>query len=285
MPRLRARFCLATVLLVLSTVSFLAGPAHGQEADGEDEVMKRVPYGTDTWDTKLGNHRALIRVTEKADAVRVQLPWRRRDRDPQKKHVVILDAKTHRPIPNVKVLAVDADLGDIVFQPAAMPGDYCVYYLPYAKGGGGISSGGYEIPSETADAAWLKRHGLDAGPAPDRFPFADVVEFQARSDFHRLDPMELPATRSELDALIARHPGKAYLVFTEDRRNPIRMPDALPLCWVDRGPSNVHAGEALRYEYYAFQIGCYAVGQDLEDLRITFRELRTAEAAAMSASA
>ena len=44
-------------------------------------------------------------------------------------------------------------------------------------------------------------------------------------------------------------------MFPEDRHYPIRMTEELPLRWIRRGPSSVFAGEALRGEFYAFQLG------------------------------
>ena len=269
-------------VLLFAGALLAATPAQGES--GEDEIMKRVPYGAGNWDRKLGNHRAVVRVPDKADAVRVRLPWRRRDRDPQKKQVLVADPGGAL-IPNVRVFSITADAGEVVFQPAAGPGDYCVYYLPYAQGAGGISSGGYAAIEAAAEADWLARSGLDGQEAPGTLPAAEVVEFQARSDFHRFDPMELPATQAETGALVAQHPGKACLIFPEDRANPVRMFDALPLCWLDRGPANAFAGEALRNEYYVFQLGCYAASQDLENLGIAFGDLRTAAGGVLPASA
>jgi len=56
-----------------------------------------VPYTTGTWDAaEFGNHRARIRVVSEADAVRARIPWRRRDRDPGKKNIIMVDLRLFR---------------------------------------------------------------------------------------------------------------------------------------------------------------------------------------------
>ena len=52
----------------------------------------------DSWAEELGNHRARILVSEKADAVWVHIPWRRRDIEPENKGIVIIDATTGEKI-------------------------------------------------------------------------------------------------------------------------------------------------------------------------------------------
>ena len=103
-----------------------------------------------------------------------------------------------------------------------------------------------------------------------KLPQAKVLEFQARSQFERFDPMEVVATREEMKKLLADHP-QPYLVFAEDREYPIRMNDELPLRWIRSGPVHELHGQADRNEYYAFQIGVYAAktagGRDRPGLR------------------
>ena len=106
-------------------------------------------------------------------------------------------------------------------------------------------------------------------------PTARVLEFQALSDYHRFDPMEVPATAEELRRLVAGRPGKVCLLFPEDRRFPIRMNDELPLRWIRSGPSDSFRGEACRNEFYAFQIGLYAAGRELKNVRVSFSPLKS----------
>ena len=54
----------------------------------------------DSWAEELGKHRARILVAEKADAVWIHIPWRRRDIDPENKDIVIIDATNGEKIEN-----------------------------------------------------------------------------------------------------------------------------------------------------------------------------------------
>jgi hypothetical protein len=270
-------------LFACALTAMPALPALGEE----------IPYGVPDkpWDEARGLHRARVQVAEKTDAVWAHLPWRRRDADADKKHIIVVDAATGQEVANLVRAAVTREAGDIVFQPATVPGEYHIYYLPHkVVGGVGWYSGMYLAPKETAQKEWVERHGL----APEKLaagqwrelPAAKVLEFQARTAFDRFDPMEVCATPEEVSRLLAAHPDRPYLVFPEDRGFPIRMTDDLPARWITAGPSAQFRGEAQRNEYYAFQIGVYAVRADLEDLRADFSDLagpggRTIPAAAL----
>ena len=104
-------------------------------------------------------------------------------------------------------------------------------------------------------------------------PVANVLEIQAINEFNRFDPMEVIATAEEMKKLLAAHAGKPYLLFPEDRRYPIRMTDELPQRWIQAGPSDAFQGKADRGEFYVFQIGVYATGQDLKNIRVSFTPL------------
>ena len=56
-------------------------------------------------------------------------------------------------------------------------------------------------------------------------PRATVTEFDAVDSLSSFYPMEVIATRAETEALVAAHPGAAYLLFPEDRTRPIKMRD------------------------------------------------------------
>ena len=53
---------------------------------GRGFAVEEVPYAIakEPWAEGLGNHRAVVRVEQKADAVVARIPWRRRDRDPER---------------------------------------------------------------------------------------------------------------------------------------------------------------------------------------------------------
>ena len=250
-------------------------------AVGADTVLDtEVPYGVGQWSETLGLHRARVKVSEKADAVWLHIPWRRRDSDPQKKRIIIVDAATDKELDNVAPLDIRREYGDLVFQPQTVPGEYYVYYMPFEiQPGYGAYTNDYLPPEQTAEEEWLRRNGLTESQRGQgdwkKLPRAELLEIQARTEFDRFDPMEVVATSEETEKLLADHPGP-YLLFPEDRKHPIRMFDELPLRWIQHGPSDRFEGNARRNEYYAFQIGLFAARAALDDLDVDFEPLRSA---------
>ncbi len=231
------------------------------------------------WPVERGHHRALVQVAAKADAVRAHIPWRRRDSDPGAKDVVVIESATGKRVANVARVDIRREYGDIVFQ-AKQAGQYEVYYLPYAPEPTQYYYGkGYTPPSDTADAAWLASHGLTpeaiATGGWRSLPEAAVTGFEARTEFDSFYPMEVVASADEVAGLVAAHP-QPYLLFPEDRKLPIRMAADVPVRWVQNGPSAEFSGQALRNEYYAFQIGVFASRGPLADVKTVFSDLRAA---------
>ena len=52
------------------------------------------------------------------------------------------------------------------------------------------------------------------------------------------------------------------------------MADHLPLKWIADGPRPELAGEAARGEFFAFQVGLYAVATNIQDISVRFSDLR-----------
>ncbi len=252
-------------------------------------LAQEVPYGVGSWpEGERGNHRAIVRVDKPAEAVRAYIPWRRRDPDPQGKDIRVFDAATGKRVMNVARITVNRDYGDIVFQPATVPGNYEVYYMPCTAAGDYFQDAGtYVKPQNTADVAWLDRHKLKAEAIASgqwkSLPRAETVAIQARREFHRFDPMEVVATRMEVEALLAAHPGRSYVLFPEDREHAIRMPDDLPLRWTTLGLRQDFEGHAQPGEYYVFQIGVFAAREPIADLSVEFGDLRNALGAVLPA--
>jgi len=242
-------------------------------------LAEEVKYGVGSWPERgHGNHRAVLRVTQPAGAVWAHIEWRRRDRQPEKKAVLIFDAQNQR-VENVVCIHIRREYGDIIFQPISGPGEYYVYYLPYNPGVGNFDDPGtYFPPQETAHPQWRAAHGLTPeGIAAGRWrnlPRAQLVEIQARGEFHRMDPMEIIATEEEINALLASYPQRSYLLFPEDRKYPIKMPDDLPYRWIQRGPQEEFAGQAQPNEYYCFQIGVWAARKPISNLKLSFSPLK-----------
>jgi len=242
-------------------------------------AVEAVPRGVGQWPAEWGNHRAVVRVDGSPEAVRVHLPWRRPDRDPQKKAIFVVDAATGKPVENVVPVTVGREYGELVFGPVTSPGTYFIYYLPAPPLRTGIRrSAGYATPQPTADERWRTRAGVSDGALAEgrwrKLPAAELVEFQSLSEFDQFTEMEQIATSGETAKLLADLPDEKYLLFVEDRRHPIRMSDDLPWRWIQRGPSDTFEGQAHRGEFYVWQIGLFAARAAIDDVKATWGELQ-----------
>jgi len=263
-------------------VAIVAGlmPLSSSAAQDSLAPSREVARGTGQWNAdSLGNQRAVVRVSAPAPAVLAVIPWRRRDRDPELKRIIVQSA-AGLPVTNVVPLAITRETGEVAFEPAAGAGDYFIYYLPYR---GSVRSNypkiTYQPPDSTADPAWLARAGLTgrAGAAGAHLARAQVVRLEAVDSANRMDPMEVIATADETAALRAMHPGAAFLLFPEDRTRPIRMTTDLPERWIETGANGPVTGTAERGEFYAFQIGVWAL-EPLDSVRLRFSGLMNGKA-------
>jgi hypothetical protein len=260
-------------LPVVLVVLLLCGIAAQAASDEIPYTAAKAP-----WADKLGNHRARIRIEEKSDRVWVRIPWRRRDHQPERKDIIVIDAATNKRIDNVLAVNINREYGDLLIQPTTAPGDYFVYYMPYQSTGAWWSpSTVYPSPVDRADATWAGEckptvEALALGKT-DLLPRAKVLGIEAISEFHRFDPMEVIATADERSRLLTQHRDKPYLLFPEDRRHPIRMTDDLPARWIRTGPGTSFKGEACRGEFYAFQVGLFTSADSLENVGIEFGDL------------
>jgi len=274
----KRRALIMTALVAAGVLSFNS-IASGLRPSSSENAPKPESYGIGTWDAaSLGNHRAVLRVEKKADAVFARIPWRRRDINPQDKAVLVYDASTGKRTLNLYLVDINREFGDIVFQPQTAPGDYFVYNMPYKTEGRNYPKVTYLAPEATTEASWLAANQL--GPelwteARSRMmPAARLLQFQSIDAFHSFYPMEVIATRAEVDALLAKRPGADYLVFPESRENPIRMTRDLPYRWVERGAPDIVRGRADKGEYFAFQAGLWAARKGIEDVEVRFSGLR-----------
>ncbi len=127
-----------------------------------------APFGIGAWDhLVLGNHRAVIRVDAASDAVCAYLPWRRRDRHPESKHVLVVSEKTGAPVGNSMAVSCNREYGEVVFEPIDGPGIYYAYYFvptpdPHAhtwpRWAFPITR--YMAPRPPQSAEWAARQGL-----------------------------------------------------------------------------------------------------------------------------
>jgi hypothetical protein len=235
-------------------------------------------YGVAEWNAdSLGNHRAVLRVLKKSDAVWAHIPWRRRDMNPEQKETIVVDSTTGQRITNVHRANINREFGDILFQPRTVPGTYYVYFLPSISGGSrNYPRVTYRKPEQTASPQWLSKLTLSPEhPREKEFsllPKARLVQFQSANPFDSFYPMEIISTAHETETLLALHPDAGYLLFPEDRSLPIRMTRDLPLKWIQEGVRHDFKGTAARNEFYAFQIGLYAARTDIQDIHIQFSD-------------
>ncbi|QNK01884.1 glycoside hydrolase domain-containing protein [Dyella telluris] len=230
----------------------------------------------------LGNHRYLVRVDAPATAVRVVIPWRRRDAHPENV-AIIITAPDGSVVSNVRRGTIDQASGELVFK-AAQAGTYAVYYQPYVnKGRSNYPTVTYAEPKDTADAAWAGTVG-DASHWS-RLPQARVLGYEAVDDFDAYTPMERTATPAEVQAVLAKHAADALLLFPETRANPIRMFDALPESWAKRGPGGTFSESAQRGEYLSFQLGAWAPRAAVGNVRVSFGDLRADDGSTIPSNA
>ncbi|MDG2536582.1 DUF6067 family protein [Dyella jiangningensis] len=231
----------------------------------------------------LGNHRYLLEVKASAKAVRAVIPWRRRDAHPEQV-AMIVTGPDGKPVSNVLRGDISRAQGELVFE-AAQPGTYAVYYQPYAsKGRSNYPTVTYVEPKDTADASWARKVGTDAR-AWRKLPQATVVRYEAVDDFDAYTTMERTATPEAVKALLNAHADERLLVFPETREHPIRMFDALPEGWATRGAGGSLTDSALRGEYLSFQVGAWAPRGKVDDLRVSFSDLRNDSGASIPATA
>lgn len=232
----------------------------------------------DDWNAdSLGNHRAVVSYYGNSSVAHSIVKWRRNDLNPWNKRIIVADAKTRHKVQNVKVGICNNEQVELWFEPTTGKGDYYVYYMPSKnEGRSNYPKGTYLLPEFTASASWSKL--LEVSTQVNTV----VKEIQAINAFNSFYPMEVVATVQETAGLIFRSKRSDYLVFPEDRLNPIKMTDHLPYRWVQKGPQNSFSGTAAKGEFFAFQLGIFAL-QDLEDLSVDFGDLKNISGAILTA--
>ncbi len=220
----------------------------------------------DPWPESFGNHRAVLDIRKDAEAARIDLPWRRHDRDPQKRMLLLVSAQSTDTVANIHRIRVDNEKCEILAGPLKA-GTYYFYYLPFeVQEGYGFYSKDY-LPAEPApDPLWLENN------VQEDLPEMVLKGFEARTELDNFYPMEVIPFESEMQAFLEVHPD-TFLFFTEDRSDPVRMWDKIPHKWI-RDPKLKHfSGTALRNEYYVFQVALYTSKAAMEDLELSFTSL------------
>ncbi len=231
----------------------------------------RFSSSNNNWNAdSLGDFRAIVRVKNNVDIVRTYIEWRRRDKHPETKRIIVVDSNTNQKVNNVYADNLIREHGEVYFQPISGPGTYFIYYMPYKnEGSSNYPKGIYLSPEQTASPDWLKK-------VSDTLSVTYSYEIQSINSFNSMYPMEIIAAKFLSDSLIARNSDKPFIVFPEDRLHPIRMKYDLPDRWVTRGIKNIFSDSASKGENYSYQLGVYAI-KDLKDVHVTFSNLTSAD--------
>lgn len=228
------------------------------------------------WEESLGNHRAVLSVAAAADAVALDLEWRRRDANPDKRQFLIIDAASGDTVRNIQRREVNSERCELVFGPVTHPGTYYFYYLPYpVVPNQGSYGADYLTPEAPPAADWV------AALKPD-IPQATVEAIESRTAFDSFYPMEVVLLSAEHDNYIKANPSP-MLLFAEDRSLPIRMKEKLPQRWIGYTQGSAFSGTGLRNEYYAYQVGVYAAGRELKDLKVEWSDMSSANGSKIAA--
>lgn len=217
----------------------------------------------------LGNHRAVIEVKDNANWVKVVLPWRRRDMNPENKRIIIQDAQSNTIVTEYYITSISREAGEIHFKPTTGKGKYYIYYLPYKnEGRSNYPKGVYLKPIEN------KLQDLPTNGE------SIVLAFQSIDSLNSFFPMEVIATKKETDYFIEKstkattNNGKnAFIAIPEQREFPIKMPKDLPMRWINQDLNHLN-GTALKGEWFAFQVGIYAL-QNIHAVQVQFSDLQS----------
>lgn len=236
----------------------------------------RYKNGNNGWNAdSLGNHRFVVMLSQvnyskNKTVARVVIPWRRRDEQPEKKRIIIADAKTGKRILNVKPGRIEKENGELFFEPVSGAGNYYVYYMPYKnEGRSNYPKGVYLKPDTTAVTGWLNKIDQQKNYAQ-----AVASAYQSIDSLNSFYPMEFIATAKEAATIIMKNAPVTYLVFPESREYPIKMTKELPLRWIEKGAQKTFSSEAAKGEWLAFQLGIFALLK-MDDVKISFTDLKS----------
>ena len=204
--------------------------------------------------------------------------------------VIVQDSATGARVLNVVEGAVTRESGEFFFEPVSGEGNYYIYYLPYHnEGRSNYPKGVYWRRDTTADAKWMQKIGGGGGAAEEDARASDtrrasavvgqgknsvaintsIVRMESIDSFNSFYPMEVIATAKETATLKATYKDDPYLIFPEDRLHSIRMREDLPYRWIKKGSGGTVQGTADKGEYFAYQLGVYAL-QPLDDVQLQF---------------
>jgi hypothetical protein len=226
------------------------------------------------WPESFGNHRAVLEISKATDIAIVDLLWRRHDKNPENKRFIIVEAATGDTIQNIYRYSVNNERCRLAIGPVKKAGTYYFYYLPFeVQEDWGFYGKDYLKPEKSPSGTWVNRNQMGNASKFSSYFVAKLKGFQSRSAFDSFYPMEVIPLSSEKKVFLSKFKND-YLIFPEERIFPVRMKDEIPLRWVEKGPSALFNCEAMKNEYFAFQIGVYAAKKSLENVKVEFSDLK-----------
>ncbi|MBC9796786.1 hypothetical protein IBL28_12455 [Sinomicrobium sp. FJxs] len=226
------------------------------------------PPQEELWNAdSLGTRRAVVRVKKKVEEVTVAVNWRNRNvRKDQA--VIVVDSSGKKVLPDVLPLKMDPESGVIQFKTGGNTGIFYVYYLPYQLGG----------RRNYPNAGYLKQPDHQEGKNT-KFKIsgaktAEVVRLEPVDEFNSNIPMEVIATKEEVNDFKKKYKGQPYVVFPEKREFPVKMKDHLPQKWVTGTLPSTFRDKVQKGENYTFQLGIWAKDQDLADVSISYSDFK-----------
>ncbi|QES90625.1 glycoside hydrolase domain-containing protein [Rhizosphaericola mali] len=218
----------------------------------------------------LGNHRIVVSVPKAGKVARVTIEWRRRDENPELKSIFVVDALTNKRIINTKVEFIDREKGTILFEPVSGKGTYYIYYMPfYRQGSPFYPKDKYYNDENIASDTWLNVFKQSSAVV------AIAQRNESVNEFNSFDPMEIVATKSEVNEFLKLNKNQEYFVFSEDRMHPIRMTKDFPYRWMHKNiQSPYFEGTTDKGENYSFQLGLYSDKDSLADVVLEWSDLK-----------
>jgi len=278
--------------LVILAMLLLSITVYAQNTDYTfNPNLSTVKYGVGFWsESSHGNHRAVVSVDSASSAVLANVEWRRRDINPEEKAIIVENSKG--VVVNSKAFNINKISGDVVFE-AKEAGTYYIYYMPYTPSGAySIDVSEYFSNVCNADKTWLANNKLDGDTYSTNLPKAKLVSIESRSeynpkeslfinwktnysrdDFNSMYPMEVSISDKELSEFNNKYANRPFLLFCEDRLNPIKMLNEIPYKWYKSGEVTSFTGKANPNEIYTFQIGIDAK-EDLKNLKLNISDLK-----------
>ena len=240
-----------------------------------------VPYkiGNNSWNPdKLGNQRAVVIVDDDGKVATALIPWRCR-KVTADQQIIVIDAKTGQQVVNVKTKDMGPEHGTVYFEPVSGKGTYYIYFLPYElKKPVNYPNAIYNKLTNTASADWEKL--ADASTSKN----ARIDYFESFNALNNLYPMEVIATKAETEKIVSNAGQQPYLIFPESRMYPISMDTDLPQRWINKSNDLYFEDDASRGEDFAYQLGIYAFANKLENVKLTFSDLKDGQGNAITAS-